>query len=306
MNKERNRAIDILKQMMKYPGRFPILVLGDTGVGKTHWICENIHSIEGDNYLEKIVSVNSSIAEDSIQYWTDIFKSADNKFLIIDSVEKLTLRSQEIIFELLSTNNGKYGLNENEKNLEIRILFTSCFSIEELRNNRKHLVNRFFDRISQFVVVFPNFQDTQRNISNYFEETWNKFFNKGNEYHNKRPKSKELIKWLESIAYNMHGNYRDLDKIVINWNLQQIISKNKTEDQILEIIKKEFTELLKTPANKTFGDNDFIFSEDVPYGDMLTNFKKQLKEWSFNINNGNKKEAAQMLNVSIRTMERWK
>lgn len=288
---------------MEYSGRFSILVLGANGVGKTHWIYQNIKEIREENYKEYLISVDSALAEDNEKFWADIFRKADKKYLIIEEVEKLSPKSQEIIFNIISTENGKFGLKE--KNLETRIVFTSCFQIDKLRNDRRHLSSKFYDRISQFVVTFPDFRETQRDIYSDFEETWKKFFNEQHEYHNKHPKNEEFKKWLNQMAENMYGNFRDLDKIVMNWNLRQVSSDNMTEEEIFEIVKKDFNEILKFPTQSVYDDNSFVFIEDTKYEDILYNFKMKLKEWCLHINNNDKMKAAKMLGVSHRTMERW-
>jgi DNA-binding NtrC family response regulator len=303
MHKKRKQSIDSLKRMMDYEGRFSILVLGDNGVGKTHWINQNIKELREGNQKDNKVSVDSALVEDSQDYWLGIFTNANNKFLIIEEVEKLSQKSQEVLFNILSTENGKYGLEK--KDLVVRIIFTSCFPIKKLRDDKRFLNAKFYDRISQFVVTFPSFKETQRDILSYFEETWKKFFSLQHDYHDKYPKGEEFKKWLEEIAENMHGNFRDLDKIVINWNLHQVSSNNMTEDEIFERVKKDFKEVLKYPSQRNYSENTFVFDEDLKYGEIMDNFRLALKEWSLNVNFGVKREAARKLGISHRTMDRW-
>jgi len=288
---------------MEYPGKFSILVLGDNGVGKTHWVTQNIENLRGGDAKNNSIIVDSGLAEDSKEYWTDVFEKANQKYLLIEEVEKLSQKSQEIIFNIISTHNGKFGLEE--KNLDIRIIFTSCFPIEKLRQDRRFLSTKFYDRISQFVVMLPNFKHTQTEIYYDFEETWKKFFPKQHEYHNKYPKSDEFKKWLNLVAENMYGNFRDLDKIVINWNFHQLSSEGIEESKIFELVKKDFELILKYPAQRVYDDNSFVFIEDVQYDEMMKNFKRALKKWSLGVNFDDKFKAANMLGVHHRSMERW-
>ncbi|MGM0582802.1 MAG: hypothetical protein ACQETL_19155 [Bacteroidota bacterium] len=304
MHEKRKKAIDSLKRMMQYPGRFSVLVLGDNGVGKTHWISENIRKIKRGSIQENSFFIDAGLAEDSKEFWTDIFTKANHRYLVIEEVEKLSSKSQEIIFNILSTYNGKYGLEE--KNLEINIIFTSCFPIAKLRQDRRFLSAKFFDRISQFVVTFPNFIETQREIYQDFKETWEKFFDESHKYHDRYPKSDAFKEWLHLLPKNMHGNFRDLDKIVINWNFHQVSTEEITEAEILELVKKDFNDILKYPAQRVYDDNSFVFIEDVKYDEMMTNFRKALRNWSLGVNYNNIHNAADMLGVSHRTMERWR
>lgn len=301
---ERQKQIEKLKKMMEYPGRFPILVLGDTGVGKSHWINKLVNGLP--EFQNKILSIPAGLTIDTKEYWEDVLIKSDQHFLIIDEVEKLSVKSQELLFKALETNNGDYGFDK--KNLKIRIIFTSNFSISKIRDDRRYLLPKFFDRISQFVIEFPNFSETQRDIYSDFEATWNKFFEK-TDYFNKCPKSAEFKTWLEAEAYRLHGNFRDLDKIVINWNLHQLSLEGDNKDseqKILNKIKNDFKKYLHNPSQKIYEDNTFVFDEDSNYNDMLNDFRKKLKHWALAANNNNKHKTANMLKISHRTMENWK
>ena len=296
----REEAIKKLKIMMDYPGRFPILVIGDAGTGKTHWI-EKM-SEEAVEFKGKIKFLSSSLCQDSLEFWTKEFSEADMHFLVIEEVEKLSNHSQELVFEAISTKDGLYGFEEKDKT--IRLIFTTTFPIAKIRDDRRYLSAKFFDRISQFVVEFPNFERTQTSIQNDFNATWKKMFDKDELYKYKCPNSKELVTWLESEAYRMYGNFRDLDKIVINWNLLQLHGKDDVH--ILKQIKDEFKQLLHNPSQKIADDNTLVFDEDLSYYENLCNFRKKIKNWAVAINSGNKDKAAtNTLKISKRTMERW-
>ena len=303
-HEKRKAELKKLKAMMNYPGRFPILLIGDTGVGKTHWIIKLNKKVK--EFKNKIKFINSGLHLSKKEYWKDKLKKANKSFLVIEDIERLDKISQELLFDALSTTNGKYGFEK--KNIETRIIFTSTFSIDKLRDDRRYLSAKFFDRISQFVVVLPNFEKTQTNIYTDFIATWEKFFKEVPEFKNSYPKSKEFITWLEGEAYRLHGNFRDLDKIVINWNLHQISYGKKHKDNELKIlnkIKKDFKELLHNPSRKIYDDNTFVFREDTDYGNLLNDFKAKLKKWALEYNNNDKHKAARMLKISYRTMERW-
>lgn len=302
-HEKRKKELEKLKMMMNYPGRFPILLMGDTGVGKSHWVKKLNKTVK--EFCNQIKFVNSGLTISSKEYWEKTLNKANKSFLVIEDVEKLDKISQELLFEALSTENGMYGFKE--KNIETRIIFTSTFPIDKLRDDRRYLMTKFFDRISQFVVVLPNFNDTQTSIYEDFKATWEKFF-KSTEYKDFYPKSEEFKAWLNAEAYRLHGNFRDLDKIIINWNLHQLSYDEPEEKEldILDKIKKDFKELLHNPSQKIYEDNTFVFIEDTNYGDLLNDFKAKLKEWALAYNNNDKHKAAIMLGVSHRTMERWK
>lgn len=296
---KRKGAITKLNKMMNYPGRFPILVIGDAGTGKTHWI--NLLVKTANEFQSKLLSIYGGLCEETELFWKNIFQLADNHFLVIEEIEKISSRSQELLFDALSTTNGKYGFGKKDKT--IRIIFTSTFPVSKLRDDRRYLSAKFFDRISQFVVEFPNFEATQTIIYQDFKATWNKMFQKDHEYKDKCPEFQDLFNWLEGEAYKMNGNFRDLDKIIINWNLHQRDGKEDTK--ILPIIRDEFRELLHNPSQKIYEDNILVFDVDSTYGTMLEDFRAKLKRWALAANGNNKLSAARKLGISYRTMERW-
>lgn len=298
INIERKNTKDKLFSMMKHPGRFPILVLGDTGTGKSYWIEKLSEDVV--EYKNKITFKNCGLVEDTQKYWEDLLEKNHKHFLVLEEVEKLPSKSQDILFNALSTKDGKYGCEE--KKYEIRIIFTSTFPIKKIRDDRRYLSAKFFDRISQFVVAFPNFDATQSTIYEDFKATWDKMLS-DTKFKKKCPKTPDFKSWLNTIAYKMHGNFRDLDKIVINWNLHQI---NKIPDEeILDILKNDFDVLLHNPSQNIYDDNTYVFDKDLDYGSLLDNFRSKLKKWALALNNDDKRKAANQLKISHRTLERW-
>lgn len=293
---KRKTAIEKLKSAMRYPGMHSILVLGDSGTGKTHWIEKIAEDKDHEYFQQGIYSIYGGLTEDTSMYWESVIEEAHGKVLLIEEVEKLANKSQDLLFNALSTTTGYYGFKE--KKCRFVLIFTSTFPIKKLRDDRRFLTAKFFDRISQFVIEFPNFDTTQTTIFEDFRATWDKM--KFNEH---CPESEELKIWLRSEAYRIYGNFRDLDKITVNWNMYQL--QNKPESEILELIKQDFKNLLHNPAQKVYEENTFIFDEDSDYGQMLQNFRTKLKKWALAVNENNMRQTAKMLRVSHRTMERW-
>ena len=206
--KQRRAQIDYLEACMTNPGRFSVLVLGSRGTGKKHWIKEK--------YREKsIIEIAAGTTEPSATFWTKQFEKANKGILIVEDVEELSKENQHILFKGLSTSNGSFGFEE-PKEYEVRIVFTSVKDISILRDTEKYLSHRFFDRIAQLVVRFPGFTETSRTITQDLESTWNKF-----KFETAYPVL--LSEWLKEIAHRLHGSFRDLDKLCINWNNYQLM-----------------------------------------------------------------------------------
>jgi len=293
---KRITAIEKLTNAMHYPGMHSILVIGDSGTGKTHWIEKIVEGKDHEYFQNGIHSVYGGLSEENLEYWQETIQEAHGKVLLVEEVEKLSSKSQDLLFEALSTTTGYFGFKE--KKYRFVLIFTSTFPIKKLRDDRRFLTAKFFDRISQFVIEFPNFNTTQTAIYKDFKATWDKM-----NFAEDCPESEELKTWLRSEAYRIHGNFRDLDKIAVNWNMYQL--QSKTESEILELIKKDFKNLLHNPSQKIYEENTFVFDEDSDYGHMIQDFKAKLKQWALALNENNIRKAAKMLRVSHRTMERW-
>lgn len=297
-----NYRKDILYSLhgfLKNPGRFSILLLGARGTGKTHWLNEiSKYNPKGD-CLSDIIFVNGLIAKNTDEFfWKQKFEEANNKMLVIDEVESLSHSTQAILFEFLSTSNGKYGWGE--KQYECRIVFTSTFEIKTLRDNEEYLLHKFFDRISQLVVQFPSFSEKNYSIWNDFKATWKKmdFPKKG------EPKG-EIEDWIKKNSHKFHGNFRDLDKLAINWRNYQLLGVQ--DDDILGKVSKDFFSLYHFPDHKSENNNSFFVSEDMDYyADMLPKFRKFIKELAKNkYSKLSKALNGKPFGVPHRTMERW-
>lgn len=290
----RKTEIIRLQSYLVNPGRFSILVLGERGTGKTHWVEQLQIENKKDKHLKQIVSIPCGVSKSDLSYWENILKVTDGKLVLFEEVDKLSKVSQDILFEWLSTKDGKYGFGK--KTIECRVAFTSSKHISVLRDNEEFLLHKFYDRISQFVVELPAFQRTQRNIVDDLKATWLKM-----EFTGKVP-GDELNTWLIANTEKLHGNFRDLDKIVINWNNWRLLKKN--ENEILSLVTNEFNLYYHNPVPSIGLHDTFVFKREKAYDQLLDDFRSNLKDWA-KIEYGDLKQAAKGLKVSKRTMERW-
>lgn len=296
--KIRADAIRRLEGFLLNPGRFSILVLGMRGTGKTHWLQAIVSSHSNEKHLTGLVTVNGALEKNSNQaYWDEKFSQADKKLLVVEDVEKLSKESQEILFDGLSTGEGaKYGFDE--KVYEFRVVFTSTFDIKTLRDTEEYLSHKFFDRISQFVVKLPSYSDLRESIWRDFEKSWRKMKFKS---HNKMP-GFEFRSWLEEHSHELHGHFRDLDKLVINWHHYRI--SNKKEDDILSLVTEDFRELFHFPEHKSELPTSFYIDRNLNWDDNQKKFRRQYKEW-VKVEYGSLRKGEKKAGISYRTMERW-
>ncbi len=232
-------------------------------------------------------------------FWETMFESANGKLLVIEEVEELSKATQALLFEFLSTTNGLYGLKE--KKFNCRIVFTSSLHIRSLRDSQDFLLNKFFDRISQFVVKFPGYADKNISIWDDFVLTWAKM-----NFPKKDLPKRTLEEWLRTNSHRFHGNFRDLDKIAINWRNSQI-NFNKTETEILKDVENDFFELYHFPEHNSENVNAFYVDDKMDYyKEIKPLFEKFVKEVARRkYGKLSKAKDGKPLGVHYRTMERW-
>jgi len=290
---KRKAAIQKLNNYLENPGRFSILILGKTGTGKTFWL---------EQFAEKkgieVIMVKGRLTEETKDYWAHILKKAHQKVLLIKDVEYLSKKSQELLFEGLSTKDGKFGLAEKE--YEVRIVFSSSKPIANLRDSRQYLSNHFFDRIAQLVVEFPSFDSCSAKIVEDFKVSWKKFGFK------KAPYPKVLEDFLKEKGHSLNGNFRDLDKLCISWDqsYRDVLAEKEVDDKHLaqEVIAG-FKKYNHFPESKETGIYEFSI-EDKSADELIKNFKAKLKYWAVE-KYGTLQKAGEALGMSYRTLERW-
>lgn len=299
-NKGRKAAINKLNSYLTNPGRFSILIIGHRGTGKTHWLKElqKVHEKSGFN-LKSIFFLTALKANSFTEKkWEDLLNNNNKGLFVITDVEELTKESQSLLFEGISTGEGgKFGFKE--KIFDLRIAFTTTKSISALRDTETYLTHKFFDRICQFAVKFPCYQRGDNNIWKDFKKTWKKMcFEKQNTL-----PGIELKEWLESTSIILHGNFRDLDKLAINWHNYRLQEGFK-EENILNLVQSDFFNFYRFPEHNDDIKKTFEIDEDSNWYDNKDNFKaaytKYLKE-----KHGTLRKGAKEAGVSYRTMERW-
>lgn len=292
---KRKNVIERLYTYLSNPGRFSILILGDRGTGKTFWV-EQFAEAEKLNLIIR----RARLTEEKEEYWEQLLKDSNKGILLIKDIELLSAKSQELLFEAMSTKDGNFGLKV--KKYEVRIVFTSSKSVSLLRDSNRYLSSYFFDRIAQLVVEFPNFANCSNKVVEDFKFTWEKF-----QFPSKYPEI--LEQWLKENAHTLNGNFRDLDKICINWdNLFRSLKRSGSLiEEGLKNIKSQVIEDFKTynhfPEVKESAVYEIYF-EDKKYEDLKDEFKFKLRTWAKE-KYGSLRKAGEALGVSPRTMERW-
>jgi hypothetical protein len=295
----RKDILNNLFSVLTNPGRFSILLLGARGTGKSHWLNEFSKHCGKLDCLSGIVTVNGWVAQNSDKkYWEEKFNEADNKLLVIDEVEELSRPTQAILFEFLSTLNGKYGWKD--KKFTCRVVFTSTCDIKTLRDDENRLLHKFFDRISQLVIRFPSYSEMNSSSWEDFIATWKKM-----NYPEKKMPKGQIKEWINSTSHKFYGNFRDLDKLAINWRNHQL--KGVEETEILGKVSEDFFSLYHFPEHKSENENAFFIYENMDFfRDIQPQFRKFVKDFAKRkYGKLSKAPNGKPLGVSYRTMEGW-
>lgn len=110
--------------------------------------------------------------------------------------------------------------------------------------------------------------------------------------------------WLESNADRLHGNFRDLDKLAINYF--QFIQIGLSSEEAHAMTHMQFNEYNSYPESAKWLEEGIYFQTGLKYDDYLKSLRMKLKEWAIENHDGDNQKAAQTLGVSHRTMERWR
>mgnify|MGYP001142647477 CR=1 FL=1 len=158
--------------------------------------------------------------------------------------------------------------------IKCQVIIASNRTISALKH--KYLYPDFFDRISQQVIELPALRTTPEDRQEDWKDIWvqMKFGNRED-----APQEKPFILWLKQ--QNLHGNFRDLQKIAIYWH-----GYNNFNKQLKNLLKKEN---IHTPFQYTkneFAKSISINPQKITYfnlehsiQDMQNKFQKDLAHW---------------------------
>ena len=192
----------------------PVLLLGETGTGKTT-AAEVIHSLS-DRREKKMISVSLStivetLAESSFfghkkgaftnaDYESNgYFEEADNSTLFLDELGEASLSLQAMLLTVLDTGNFKKIGENKERHTNARMIFATNANLEKMLRNgtfRQELYFRICDHIIRIPPLRAHKEDIKGMVLHYLGK--------------KTTITDEALKTLEE--YSWPGNIRELHK----------------------------------------------------------------------------------------------
>ncbi len=302
---------------------FSILLLGERGIGKSQIADESVEMHKKENFKQANCASfdEDSKAEAELFGYTKgaftganankkgLLEEANGGVLFLDEIHHLSKMVQAKLMKALQTDKeNRMSIRRlgstNEIKIECRLIFATNKTISELK---KDLLPDFYDRIVQHVIYMPPLRETFEDRVKDWESTWNKLKFKGIP---PVPKENNLINWLKKLP--LYGNYRDLEKIAIYYNVFQSFDEETKrlleETNPFQYAKNEF-EKYHSPA--IIENSSKYFDDKLTTKDMIANFKFELRNWALAKFDGSRKEAIlhfQNLGDTIteKTLDNWK
>jgi hypothetical protein len=297
---------------------FSLIVIGNRGVGKRYTIekaFESIQDMSKKQLQEKCLTELNFVDGNSFaldQDFDKLLKDNEFKTLVIDDIDELDNELQRPLFKALSTTNGKFG---KKNDINLRILFTSNKSADDLREDGKYLTGMLWDRISQLIVEFPSYKEESGTVVSDFYATWDKMkFETIKEYSHFGgiPKNTKLQNFIETNAEKFEGGFRDLDKIAclyFNYRIFHYGNQKKIieeiENKVVDSVKEDFFSKSQMQGNSSNDHSVFEFKKGLTHQDLLGLYKIQLRNWAINAYGGTIANAENKLGFKKGTMKNY-
>ena len=295
---------------------FAILILGERGTGKSRLIEKH----EGSRTVKE---ANCASFPDDIMAESDLFgyikgaftgattdkagliKEAENGILFLDEIHNLSKQVQAKLMTAFRTNENnelsirRVGSADSEKVKDVRLVFASNRSIEQLR---KSLLPDFYDRIVQHVIELPPLRET----TEYFELNWETVW-KELKFPSPAPKEAGLMSWLKKLK--LWGNFRDLQKIAMYYHVFQCFDKDTRSlighNTPLAFAKAQFQKYGSSESNESESNEKELFLQGKTSKEIEAAFHSFLEEWAIK-HYGSRKQAAEKLDVTEKTLNNWR
>jgi transcriptional regulator with AAA-type ATPase domain len=320
--KSKSRELVNLKMKTFINSGFSILLLGERGIGKSQIADVSVEKHKKENFKQANCASfdEDNKAEAELFGYTKgaftgassdkkgLLEAADGGVLFLDEIHHLSKMVQAKLMKTLQTDEeNRMSIRRlgdtKEIKISCRLIFATNRTITDLK---KDLLPDFYDRIVQHVITIPALRETEEDRVDDLKKIWNNLKFKGNP---PVPTDNNLIKWLKGLQ--LHGNYRDLQKIAMYYNafqsFDEVTKEMLEETNAFEYAKNEF-EKYHSPEVEI--NKPKYFDENLTTKDMIANFKFDIQDWAVHKFKGRKKAILhfQKLGDTIteKTLDNWK
>lgn len=326
--KSPSRALVNMKMEIFLKSGFSILLIGERGIGKSQIAGNAKEKLKkmDISFKGQIIETNCASFANDIMAESELFgykkgaftdaktdkkgliESAENGILFLDEIHHLTIPVQAKLMKALQTDAynrlsiRRVGENNERKVKDVRLIFATNKNITELRNE---LLPDFYDRIVQHVVNIPPLRNTVEDRMLDWENIW-----KGLKFGTHTPKEPELIKWLQKLP--LYGNYRDLQKIAMYYNIYNQFNeptKNMlNEKTAFQYAKNEFKKYHSPVVQLEKEKYNFNIYQTTR--EMIADYLFELQDWSVSKFKGRKSSIEHFHSigdsVTAKTFNDWK
>jgi transcriptional regulator with AAA-type ATPase domain len=320
--KSKSRVLVNLKMKHFIDSGYSILLVGERGIGKSQIANESVFKYKNESFIQ----ANCASFDEDSKAEAELFgykkgsftgansdkigllEAANTGALFLDEIHHLSKMVQAKLMKAIQTDKeNRMSIRRLGDTKEIKIscclIFATNKTIIELK---KDLLPDFYDRIVQHVITIPPLRETIEDRTKDWENIWESQKFKGNP---DIPTNTNLIKWL--IQLPLYGNYRDLQKIAIYYNVfnsfDDETKKLLEESNAFQYAKNEFE---KYHSPEILENKSKYFVDNKTSTKMIEDFKFDLRNWAIDKFKSRKKAIShfQSLGDSIteKTLDNWK
>lgn len=280
------------------PTKLSVLIEGESGTGKEVIACL-IHSTS-DRKDKPFIAVDcGSIPESLIESelfghekgaFTDAKNAKEGKFelahegtIFLDEITNLSESNQIKLLRVLQERKvTRLGAKKSIK-LDIRIIAATNIKLSEAVNNQRFRQDLYY-RLNEFNLELPPLRERKEDISLFVEH----FIKDTNKELNRNIKSVSEKVMEKLISHSWHGNVRELRNVI---RRSVLLSKGEIINTI------DIPDDIKFTSPETISNNTSI-------SEIKSEIEKDIILKAIKDANGNKTQAAKILNMNERTLYR--
>ncbi len=298
-----SKLIQIAKEQAKKVAQTPATVLlrGESGTGK-ELFAHAIHN-SSPRKLKPFVSVNcatipESILESELFGYEEgaftgalrggkkgLIEEADGGTLFLDEVGKLPLALQPKLLRFIETKEIIPVGGRNVKKVDVRIIAATNVDLEKMVKNGEFLPDLYF-RLNVFPIYLPALKDRKEDIPKLALHIIKKL----NQQYGRMVEgiNPSVLKHL--INMDWPGNVRELEnflgRVMINMGPEERVIEPKHLPENIELKRSKVKETISIGSLK----------------ELIEDYEKKIIAEALKKAEGNKEEAAKLLDISIRTL----
>lgn len=260
---------------------FPLLILGEKGVGKTRLVESFVKTIKQKKVVSLACGGLTSELADSLLFGhrkgaftgadeprDGLLKHADGGILFLDEVQDLSKTVQRKLVRVFQDNRHRYRPLGSDEEISVDVELV-CATNQTLSKLSQSLDPDLFDRISQLRVEIPPLRDCREDILPDWQQVWGEL-RQDDLIPKDAPVTDTLMVTLRHSDF--HGNLRDLQR------LAALIMAWWSPDDLPRTIETSISEWERDDFNQISGDK-------LPLGTgsrsaRIKWFKKQLACWA--------------------------